>query len=392
MALDKIVRGNYAMHPPNFKVYSYWYNVLVDAINNASTTLEQATTGIIAFATGGQASATQLTTYYNNITTCDTAKDSVKLPTAAISTVCIVKNNGAASLDVFPYTDDAINALAANLAITIPVGAEVKFVAIDTQTWYTNSVTLVLSSPSTQKGALVIKAADSAGETTTTIINASQSGARTYTIPDAGGNANFMMESGTTSAKTITTVNATTLNTVSCKLTTPLVTTGVGTVVVNEYGDGRDMTTVCTLTNFIVGTIPGAGNLAVGNIFAIYPAGNHLESVYYSNLNLTIAGTTVSSKLGIGSVIGTGVVTVLNGTPTFMDRTTEQTVSAQAGGGAYVETLVKVTAGVFTGIGLNVTGSVKNIFLNAAGAWNANNAGNLTANGTITLRWTKMGA
>ena len=50
---------------------------------------------------------------------------------------------------------------------------------------------------SATSGKLALTAADSAGDTTTTIVNASQSGARTYTIPDAGASANFVMSSGT---------------------------------------------------------------------------------------------------------------------------------------------------------------------------------------------------
>lgn len=45
-------------------------------------------------------------------------------------------------------------------------------------------------------GKLEIVAADSAGDTTTTITNASQAGARTYTIPDAGASANFLLSQG----------------------------------------------------------------------------------------------------------------------------------------------------------------------------------------------------
>lgn len=41
------------------------------------------------------------------------------------------------------------------------------------------------------KGKLSITAADSAGDTTTTIVNASQSGARTYTIPDGGASTGY---------------------------------------------------------------------------------------------------------------------------------------------------------------------------------------------------------
>lgn len=51
--------------------------------------------------------------------------------------------------------------------------------------------------PSTAaKGKVALTAADSAGDTTTTIVNASQAGARTYTIPDAGASASFVMTEG----------------------------------------------------------------------------------------------------------------------------------------------------------------------------------------------------
>jgi len=65
------------------------------------------------------------------------------------------------------------------------------------------------------KGKLLFSAANSAGNTTTTITNASQAGARTYTIPDAGASASFVMTAGTqtlTGTTTITTLNTTTLS------------------------------------------------------------------------------------------------------------------------------------------------------------------------------------
>ena len=46
------------------------------------------------------------------------------------------------------------------------------------------------------KGKLALTAADSAGDTATTNVNASQAGARTYTIPDAGASASFVMTAG----------------------------------------------------------------------------------------------------------------------------------------------------------------------------------------------------
>lgn len=168
--------------------------------------------------------------------------------------------------------------------------------------------------------------------------------------------------------------------------------TPVGTVAIKHYGDGKDITTVLTLTNFIVGTIPAAdAALAVGNIVFAFPAGAHVESTYYSSLALTLPGdANAASVVGIGSVIGSTAVAVLNGTATFMDRSTEVTTPTASAGGAVTTSLKNVTAGAFTGIGLNASGSIKNVFLNAAGTWVTNNAGNLTATGTITFKWTIM--
>jgi hypothetical protein len=55
--------------------------------------------------------------------------------------------------------------------------------------------------PSTaSKGKIALVAADSAGNTTTTITNASQAAARTYTIPDAGAAAYFVMSTAAQTA------------------------------------------------------------------------------------------------------------------------------------------------------------------------------------------------
>lgn len=169
-------------------------------------------------------------------------------------------------------------------------------------------------------------------------------------------------------------------------------TTPVGTVSIVEYGDGRDITTVLTLTNFIVGALAGAGAaLGIGNIVYAYPAGQHLELVSaFSSIVLTCAGTAVATDTGLGSVVASGAVSVLSGTATFEDRLTGQTINTAVGGGAAVSALTAATAGIGTGISLNVAGSVKNVFLNSAGTWNADNTGNLTATGTIILKWTKM--
>lgn len=59
------------------------------------------------------------------------------------------------------------------------------------------------------KGKIQISATDSAGDTTTTITNASQAAARTYTIPDAGASASFMMTAGNQTASGNQTISGT---------------------------------------------------------------------------------------------------------------------------------------------------------------------------------------
>lgn len=153
------------------------------------------TGSITAHAGGGAGSATALTTSDNDVTTTASNFDSVILPTAVAGQSITVRNSGAAILSVFPPTGGTINGLAANASIDVAVGATVAFRGISTTAYKTNTTTSLVA-PTSQKGSLAIKAADSAGNTQTVITNASQAAARTYTIPDAGADASFVMTAG----------------------------------------------------------------------------------------------------------------------------------------------------------------------------------------------------
>lgn len=76
--------------------------------------------GLTAAAGGGQSGALQLSAYANRVTTVATAADSVRLPAALPGAQVVVINAAAAnSMNVFPQTGDAINALAANTALAV---------------------------------------------------------------------------------------------------------------------------------------------------------------------------------------------------------------------------------------------------------------------------------
>ncbi len=165
----------------------------------------------------------------------------------------------------------------------------------------------------------------------------------------------------------------------------------ISTVTCQEYSTGKDVVTVLTLNDFVVGAIPAAAAaLSVGNLLYTFPAGQHFELVYgFSNIVLTLPGTPVPDGiLALGSTIGTGASATM--ATTEEDRIDAQVATTAAGGGTAISALVAATAGIGTGISLNVAASAKTVYLNAAGTWAVNNAGNLTADGTVILKWTQM--
>lgn len=93
------------------------------------------TTGLVAFAGGGQGSATQLSFGYNEVITVATAGDSVKLQPAQAGAQITVINDGANAMDVFPATGDTINDGAANTAISVAAGVTIVFSAINATNW-----------------------------------------------------------------------------------------------------------------------------------------------------------------------------------------------------------------------------------------------------------------
>jgi hypothetical protein len=88
-------------------------------------------------ATGAdQSGAAAITTGFTLVTGADDAKG-VKLPAAAAGLMCIIKVGDGADLKVYPNTDDAINAIAANSPITVVDDVCFALIALDGTTWYT---------------------------------------------------------------------------------------------------------------------------------------------------------------------------------------------------------------------------------------------------------------
>lgn len=74
---------------------------------------------------------------FNLVTAADATKG-VKLPAAAAGLIRTIKNNANAVLKVYPNTDDAINAIAANTEISMAAFTCATFFCYDGTTWYTS--------------------------------------------------------------------------------------------------------------------------------------------------------------------------------------------------------------------------------------------------------------
>ena len=126
-------------------------------------------TATVAAAGANQGNATAITALgFCLVSAADNAKG-VVLPTAVAGQIVIVKNNVVnKTLLVYPASSDAINALSANGAFTMPGGDCQQFTAYDSTTWYTTPLIppAVLADPG-DGGAIPVGSSGCCAVTTT---------------------------------------------------------------------------------------------------------------------------------------------------------------------------------------------------------------------------------
>lgn len=108
------------------------------AANGGVTGIVTGTCGTAAAAGSNQGDATAISATSFCLVTAGDGTKGVKLPAAAAGLVRTIKNNENAVLKVYPNTDDAINAIAANSAISMAAFTCATFYAYDATTWYTS--------------------------------------------------------------------------------------------------------------------------------------------------------------------------------------------------------------------------------------------------------------
>lgn len=144
------------------------------------------------------------------------------------------------------------------------------------------------------KGKLAITAADSAGDTTTTIVNASQAAARSYTIPDAGASASFVMTEGAQTVNGVKTFGSVPV------LPAGGVTLGATTITEAEAG---------VLDSAVAGT-PAASKAVV--LSAGVGIGAHRQTARNLRVQAAPAAKTVSATLTAAEIVA-GLLTVNQG-------------------------------------------------------------------------------
>jgi len=103
----------------------------------AASGLMSVASATVAAAGSAQNDATVVAQGFTLVTAADATKG-CKLPAAAAGSMCIIKNADAANaiLKIWPNTDDAINAIAANSSLDIAAKTSLVLVAYDATTWY----------------------------------------------------------------------------------------------------------------------------------------------------------------------------------------------------------------------------------------------------------------
>lgn len=156
---------------------------------------------------------------------------------------------------------------------------------------------------------------------------------------------------------------------------------------VTEEGDAINHKTIITLADFAVGSAVGAAALAFGALLYTLPAGAQLMDITYMSVALTGTTTIVADTpdFGVGSTMGTGAnATLATTTIDYIDGQTSGAIS----GANTTTVMLGATAGIHTGIALNVAASAKTLYLNVADTWAG--AGDVTATGVIHIIWKQV--
>ena len=231
------------------------------------------------------------------------------------------------------------------------------------------------------KGKTSITCTNNAGNTTTTITTAEQAGARTYTVPDAGGNASFVMTAGAQTVAGDKTLSGTTAFT-GAVTTTNGIAGGTARAV---GGKAYAMTAAGTaLTNSTDETVLGSYTLPASSIVA----GSVLKIRYQGIATATNANDELTVRLRIGGTTLTGQAcithpavdaannNIFTGEFTLVGRAAAGAAAACVGVGSY--SAIAATGGAVLATYLGSTNFATNaaLLVEVTGQWSVANNNN----------------
>lgn len=155
-------------------------------------------------------------------------------------------------------------------------------------------------------------------------------------------------------------------------------------VTVVENGDGFNKVTTLTLSTTLP-AIAGGAALGVGKLIYTFPAGDLVVHGTAMNVTLTAGDGNIDADtpdVGVGSVIASGVVSVLSGTATFEDMITGQTATNCTG------TNIPATLGTVHPV---ADAAAHTVYLNVADTWAASGETACPLAGTIVIKWSFLG-
>lgn len=301
-----------------------------------------------------------------------TSNQGIKLPATVVGLRIVVINNTAVTIKVYPFASSAIDALGANVALSIPANAGLELVAATSTQWYSN----VTSSNSVNLigGALNSLPYQSAANTTGFV--ASGSGLLWINSGTLGWNTTI---TGMTSISSTTFVGALTGNastvTTNANLTGPVTSAGNATTVTANAITNAMLAQMATLTikgNNTGGTanaldLTATQVTAMLNLFStaattqgLVPGSNSLGATYFLN------GSGVWSVPGGtgGTVTSVSVVTANGVSGSVATATTTPAITLTLG--AITPTSVTITA---TGSLIVGTGTTNNDVFTAGAMW-----------------------
>lgn len=147
-----------------------------------------------------------------------------------------------------------------------------------------------------------------------------------------------------------------------------------------EYGDGIHHKTTLAISTTLP-AIAGGAALAVGKLIYTFPAGVIVVNSAYMSMAITQTQGNINANtpdVGLGTTIGSGVVSVLGGTPAFENLLTGQT-AANCTGTATVK-----------GVGDQLVIAAANdhtLYFNAAATWAASGDSAAILTGTVVIDW-----